>query len=223
MRGSHAPTRWDVAEARHGAADGVPAPEGRRPGRGMARVEGPTGGGERGREPEGARGHVGEPPVSWPTDPAGGTQGPGGTWRFLLALSPAGTPRTTAARQVSGRQAPRAAPRDGEGAVGAAHRTGAGGAGRPKRPTGGQAPAGSASAGRRQGRVGMLRPNYPPDPSNPSDFQSRVLDAFRQGLRDLGYVEGQTILLEPLCRVPVGPASRSGCRVSPAPTGRRLG
>jgi putative ABC transport system substrate-binding protein len=44
--------------------------------------------------------------------------------------------------------------------------------------------------------VGMLRPNYPPDPSNLSDFQARALDAFRQGLHDLGYVEGQTILLE---------------------------
>src|SRR5712691_4767617 len=40
--------------------------------------------------------------------------------------------------------------------------------------------------------IGVLRPGYPPSPDNPSDG----LNAFRQGLRDLGYVEGQTILLE---------------------------
>ena len=36
-------------------------------------------------------------------------------------------------------------------------------------------------------RVGLLRPGAPPDP---------YVDAFRQGLRDLGYVEGQTIAIE---------------------------
>src|SRR5262247_2147751 len=36
-------------------------------------------------------------------------------------------------------------------------------------------------------RIGLLRPGSPPDP---------YVDAFRQGLRDLGYVEGQTIALE---------------------------
>src|SRR5215470_9164527 len=36
-------------------------------------------------------------------------------------------------------------------------------------------------------RVGLLRPGSPPDP---------YVDAFRQGLRDRGYVEGQTIALE---------------------------
>src|SRR5262245_19370537 len=36
-------------------------------------------------------------------------------------------------------------------------------------------------------RVGLLRPGTPPDP---------YVDAFRQGLRDLGYVERQTIALE---------------------------
>jgi putative ABC transport system substrate-binding protein len=41
--------------------------------------------------------------------------------------------------------------------------------------------------------IGVLRPGYPPSPpENPSDG----LNVFRQGLRDLGYVEGQTILLE---------------------------
>jgi putative ABC transport system substrate-binding protein len=36
-------------------------------------------------------------------------------------------------------------------------------------------------------RVGLLRPGAPPDP---------YVDAFRQGLRDVGYVEGQTIAIE---------------------------
>jgi putative ABC transport system substrate-binding protein len=36
-------------------------------------------------------------------------------------------------------------------------------------------------------RVGLLRPGSPPDP---------YVEAFRQGLRDLGYVEGQTIAIE---------------------------
>ena len=36
-------------------------------------------------------------------------------------------------------------------------------------------------------RVGLLRPGAPPDP---------YVEAFRQGLRDLGYVEGRTIALE---------------------------
>src|SRR5215471_2280310 len=57
-------------------------------------------------------------------------------------------------------------------------------------------PAAEAQPRRTIPLVGMLRPNYPPDPSNPSDFQTRVLDAFQQGLRDHGYVEGQTFLLE---------------------------
>jgi len=35
--------------------------------------------------------------------------------------------------------------------------------------------------------VGLLRPGAPPDP---------YVEAFRQGLRDLGYVEGQTIAIE---------------------------
>jgi putative ABC transport system substrate-binding protein len=42
--------------------------------------------------------------------------------------------------------------------------------------------------------VGVLQPGYPlRSPENPSDPQ---LNAFRQGLRDLGYVEGQSIRLE---------------------------
>jgi ABC-type uncharacterized transport system substrate-binding protein len=44
--------------------------------------------------------------------------------------------------------------------------------------------------------VGWLRPGYPPDPSHPSDISALVLNAFRQGLHHLGYVEGQNIRLE---------------------------
>jgi putative ABC transport system substrate-binding protein len=36
-------------------------------------------------------------------------------------------------------------------------------------------------------RIGLIRPGVPPDPS---------VEAFRQGLRDLGYVEGRTIAIE---------------------------
>jgi putative ABC transport system substrate-binding protein len=39
-------------------------------------------------------------------------------------------------------------------------------------------------------RVGVLSPGQPPPAGNPA------VDLFRQGLRDLGYVEGQTILLD---------------------------
>jgi ABC-type uncharacterized transport system substrate-binding protein len=44
--------------------------------------------------------------------------------------------------------------------------------------------------------VGVLRPNYPPDPSYPPDAQVLAFNAFGQGLRDLGYVEEQNIRLE---------------------------
>jgi putative ABC transport system substrate-binding protein len=44
--------------------------------------------------------------------------------------------------------------------------------------------------------VAWLRPGYPPDPSRPSDTSALSENAFRQGLRDLGYVEGQNIRLE---------------------------
>jgi ABC-type uncharacterized transport system substrate-binding protein len=44
-----------------------------------------------------------------------------------------------------------------------------------------------AQPARKIPRIGVLSPASPPHPS---------IDAFRQGLRDLGYVEGQTILLE---------------------------
>ncbi len=44
--------------------------------------------------------------------------------------------------------------------------------------------------------IGVLRPNFPPDPSHPSDAQVLAFNAFGQGLRDLGYVEGQNTRLE---------------------------
>jgi ABC-type uncharacterized transport system substrate-binding protein len=47
--------------------------------------------------------------------------------------------------------------------------------------------AGDAQQAAKIPRVGLLRPGAPPDP---------YVDAFRQGLRDLGYVERQTIALE---------------------------
>jgi putative ABC transport system substrate-binding protein len=44
--------------------------------------------------------------------------------------------------------------------------------------------------------VGVLRPNYPPELSYPgSDAQVLAFNAFGQGLRDLGYVEGHNIRL----------------------------
>jgi putative tryptophan/tyrosine transport system substrate-binding protein len=47
--------------------------------------------------------------------------------------------------------------------------------------------AGDAQQAAKIPRVGLFRPGAPPDP---------YVDAFRQGLRDLGYVERQTIALE---------------------------
>src|SRR5438046_10003374 len=41
-------------------------------------------------------------------------------------------------------------------------------------------------------RVGYLSPGSPSDP-----MRRRRFEAFRQGLRELGYVEGQSIVLEP--------------------------
>ena len=42
--------------------------------------------------------------------------------------------------------------------------------------------------------VGVLRPGYPPH--TPDNLSDTNLNAFRQGLRGLGYVEGQSIHLE---------------------------
>src|SRR5438445_12033210 len=41
-------------------------------------------------------------------------------------------------------------------------------------------------------RIGVLAPGTP----TPGSLPLQVFDAFRQGLRDLGYVEGETVVLE---------------------------
>jgi ABC-type uncharacterized transport system substrate-binding protein len=51
--------------------------------------------------------------------------------------------------------------------------------------------AGEAQQGRVP-RIGVLAPGDP----TPGTLPMQVFDAFRQGLRDLGYVEGQTIVIE---------------------------
>jgi putative ABC transport system substrate-binding protein len=47
-----------------------------------------------------------------------------------------------------------------------------------------------------QGRVPRIGVLAPGDPT-PGTLPMQVFDAFRQGLRDLGYVEGRTIVIEP--------------------------
>jgi putative tryptophan/tyrosine transport system substrate-binding protein len=51
---------------------------------------------------------------------------------------------------------------------------------------------GEAQQSAKMPRVGYLSPGSPSDPA-----RLRRFDAFRQGLRELGYVEGQSIALEP--------------------------
>src|SRR5262245_6067503 len=58
------------------------------------------------------------------------------------------------------------------------------------------APLGTeAQPTRKMPRIGVLMPGLPP--RNPGDVLAGIgLDRFRQGLRELGYVEDQTIALE---------------------------
>src|SRR5205085_3720423 len=72
----------------------------------------------------------------------------------------------TEAGKVSGSERQAKRPERGTVAVVAAHSTGERGEGRPKRPTGGKAPSGRASAGGRQGRDIELTN---PDNSTPGD------------------------------------------------------
>jgi hypothetical protein len=72
-------------------------------------------------------------------------------------------------------------------------------------------------------RIGYLTPNSPDAP-----LARRNLDAFRQGLQDLGYIEGQNIAIEyrlltaSLTGCPASPPSWSGSRwTSSSPDRRR--
>jgi putative ABC transport system substrate-binding protein len=49
-----------------------------------------------------------------------------------------------------------------------------------------------AQQARKVPRIGVLAPGTP----TPGNLPLQVFDAFRQGLRDLGYVEGKTVVLE---------------------------
>jgi hypothetical protein len=80
------------------------------------------------------------------------TTGPGVVGGFHSAMSPLGIPQTHGSRQGIGKASDKRSPRKGQRAVVAAHSTGEGGEVWPKRPTGGKAPSGRASAGGRQGR-----------------------------------------------------------------------
>jgi hypothetical protein len=44
--------------------------------------------------------------------------------------------------------------------------------------------------------IHAIEGHHPGFPPSKTDVHSAGLDAFRQGLRDLGYVEGQTIVIE---------------------------
>src|SRR5712691_1544391 len=76
-------------------------------------------------------------------------------------MSPRGTPQTQGSRQGIGTASDKRSPRKGQRAVVAAHSTDEGGEVRPKRPTGGKAPSGRASAGGRQGRdIELTNPDH---------------------------------------------------------------
>lgn len=66
-------------------------------------------------------------------------------------------------------------------------------------------PVADAQAPVKVPRIGVLVPAGPVSPVNP------MLAAFRQSVRGLGYVEGQTVIIEAsqgVRRPPVGPLSR---------------
>jgi hypothetical protein len=95
------------------------------------------------------------------------TKGPGVVGGFHSTMSPLGTPQTHGSRQGIGKASDKRSPRKGQRAVVAAQSTGEGGEVWPKRPTGGKAPSGRASAG--GGRQGRDIELTNPDNSTPVD------------------------------------------------------
>ena len=100
------------------------------------------------------------------------TKGPGVTWGLPPGHEPV-RETTNDGKQARYRGSERQAkhPETGRVAVVAAHSTEEGGEVRPKRPTGGKAPSGRASAGRRQGRDLELTN---PDHGRPVDCGARA-------------------------------------------------
>jgi hypothetical protein len=80
------------------------------------------------------------------------TKGPGVDWALRPDHEPIWDTTNHGSRQGIGKASDKRSPREGQRAVVAVHSTREGGEVRPKRPTGGKAPSGRASAGRRQGR-----------------------------------------------------------------------
>ena len=77
------------------------------------------------------------------------TKGPGVDWALRPGHEPVWDTTNHGSRQGIGEASDTRSPREGQRAVVAAHSTGEGGEVRPKRPTGGKAPSGRASAPRR--------------------------------------------------------------------------
>ena len=178
---------------RCGNADRVQWLAGSSPARHMARAEDTTGVCERGMSAQGARGHVGAPPVSlWPTRPGGpGAQKP---WRgrgLPRDHAPSWDTQNYGRRHGSGKGSDKRSPRKGQRAGGAAHRTGEGGEGRPKRPTGGKVPSGSACHGQTHERDCALTHRVPRPPLDGTKGQQRRCLRHRmRSLRTSGSVGG---------------------------------
>jgi hypothetical protein len=90
------------------------------------------------------------------------TKSPGVPWGFRPGHEPSGdTTNTRKQARYWGGERQAKHPETGRVAVVAAHSTAEGGEVRPKRPTGGKAPSGRASAGRRQGRdIELTNPDH---------------------------------------------------------------
>ena len=99
------------------------------------------------------------------------TKSPGVIWTLRPGYEPFGDTTNEGSRQGIGAASDKRSPLRWEVAVVAAHSTDERGEVRPKRPTGGKAPSGRASAGRRQGRDIELTN---PDHGRPVDCGARV-------------------------------------------------